>query len=68
MTEPQHNNPSPPPQKKKKLHTRPAMTQISGRPPSLIRVFAVRLMDKVPRFRHADSEDSDQARRMSRLI
>ena len=36
-----------------------------GHPPSLIRVFAVRLMGS---FLHADSEDSDQTGRMPRLI
>ena len=39
-----------------------------GHPPSLIRVFAVRIMGKDPIFLHADSEDSDQTGRMSRLI
>ena len=40
-----------------------------GHPPSLIRVFAVRLrVAKDPSFLHADSEDSDQTRRMPRLI
>ena len=40
-----------------------------GHPPSLIRVFAVRLMvAKVPNLLHADSEDSDQTGRMPRLI
>ena len=37
--------------------------------PSLIRVFAVRLMGtKDPSFLHADSEDSDQTGRMPKLI
>ena len=36
-----------------------------GHPPSLIRVFAVHSMGN---FLHADSEDSDQTRRMPRLI
>ena len=39
-----------------------------GHPPSLIRVFVVRSVDKDPSFLHADSEDSDQTGRMSRLV
>ena len=41
-----------------------------GHPPSLIRVFAVRLIAKDTSFLHADSdsEDSDQTGRMPRRI
>ena len=40
-----------------------------GHPPSLIRVFAERsIVAKDAKFLHADSEDSDQTGRMTRLI
>ena len=45
------------------------LNQQSDCPPSLIRVFAcAQWLGKDPRFRHADSEDSDQTWRMPRLI
>ena len=40
-----------------------------GHPPSLIRVFACTQWGaKDPSFHHADSEDSDQTERLSRLV
>ena len=52
-----------------KMSVRLAKTQISLGPSSLISVFVCpQWVAKTPSFLHADSEDSDQTARMSRLI
>ena len=57
----------PPHDKTNKIICAPSKDQ-PGHPPSLL-VFAVRLLvSEGPSFLHADSEDSDQTGRMSRLI
>ena len=56
--------------KTNRLSVRPAMTQISLgiRPVWSESSLCAQWVDKIPRFLHADSEDSDQTGRMPRLI
>ena len=60
----------PPHDKPNKMNCAPSEdSDQPGPPPSLIRVFAcAQSVAKEPSFLHADSEDSDQTGRMTRLI
>ena len=64
----QHPSHEPPHDKTNKMACAPSEdSDQPGHPPSLISVFAVRLMgSKDPSFLHADSEDSDQTGRSLR--